>query len=309
MSFAFRADQSLVDNLHRIFRKQMEAGLAVAQGGIEPNDTRVHAIRRHLKRARAVLHLVRREIGRNSFRRQNHWLRDIARSIQDIRDAEVRLYTMRQLEDEIHHHSRSYQKIERLLAAELKNFNAAFDGWEGEAIRLLNKARDAAEKWSIGCYETEDFRDALQRSYRGGCKSLIAVLAIPSVPNLHDLRKQVKRLGYQLHLLRSASPPELAVACDDLTRLGDLLGEIHDLSFLAERLRQERGEPHWGVQDEQLLVVIHGKQAQLESNGIKIGACFFEQRPNEFGSRIKRWVTDWTRQTNHSIPVEQLTAG
>ena len=309
MSFALRADQSLVDNLHRIFRKQMEAALVVAQGGIEPNDTRVHAIRKHLKRARAVLHLVRREIGRNSFRRQNYWLRDIGRSIREVRDAEVHLYTMRQLEDEIHHHYRSYQEIEGLLTAELENFNAAFDGWEDEAIRLLNKARDAADEWSIGGYQRKDFREALQWSYQRGCKELIAVLLNPSVPNLHGLRKHVKRLGYQLHLLRSASPSELAVVCDDLTRLGDLLGELHDLSFLAERLRRERGEPYWGVQDEQLLVVIHRKQAQLESDGIKIGACFFKQRSNEFGSRVKKWVKDWTHQTNYSIPVEQLSAG
>ena len=70
MSYGLRADQSLGKNLRRIFRQQIDAALAVAKGTDEPNDTRVHAMRKHLKKARAVLQLAREEIGK-AFRRED----------------------------------------------------------------------------------------------------------------------------------------------------------------------------------------------------------------------------------------------
>jgi CHAD domain-containing protein len=125
MSYELRADQSLGKNLRRMFRRQVGAALAVAKGVDEPNDTRVHALRKHLKKARAVLQLVRKKIGK-AYRRQDRRLRDVGRLMREIRDAEVRLQTMRQLEDATHHHYLSYQKTERLLALELENFLVAF---------------------------------------------------------------------------------------------------------------------------------------------------------------------------------------
>jgi len=309
MRFELKTDHLLEDNLPQIYRKQIKAALRVVGGGLEPNDTRVHAIRKHLKRTRAVLDLVRKRTGRRCFRRQDRWLRDVGRSIRQIRDAEVRLFTLRHLEDEIHHHYLSYQKIERLLALESESFNAAFDGWEHNAMRLLNKARRAAKKWPVRHYRKKDFRKALRRGYRCGCKALIAVVADPSIPNLHNLRKHVKRLGYQVQLLRSLNPVGVARVGDELTGLGDLLGDLHDLSFLAERLCLERGERHWGIQDEQLLAMMNRKQRKLRTNGIEIAARFFRQTPREFALRTKRWLESGVRELDYRIAMVELTAG
>ena len=309
MSFELKMDQPLAGNLPRICRKQIEAALRLAGGGAEPNDTLVHAIRKHLKRTRAVVDLVRKRIGRRLFRRQDRWLRDVGRSIRQIRDAEVRLFTLRQLEDETHHHYLSYQKIERLLALELDSFNAAFDGWEDNAIRLLNKARRAAKKWSVRHYRKKDFRKALRRGYRCSSKALIAVVADPSASNLHNLRKHVKRLGYQVQLLRSVNSVGVGRVSDELTGLGDLLGDLHDLSFLAERLDLERGEDHWGIQDEQLLAVINRKQKDLQANGIEIAARFFRKAPREFAVRTKQWLKPRACDLDYQLPVVELTSG
>lgn len=300
MSYALRADQSLGKNLRRIFRQQIDAALAVANGVDEPNDTCVHAIRKHLKKARAVLQLVRKKIGK-TFRQGDRRLRDVGRLMTEIRDAEVRLQTMRQLEDATHRHYLSYQKIERLLALELDNFLIAFADWEKTAIPLLKRAHDEAERWPMDDYRPKHLRRAVQRSYKSGRKALGAVKAKPSAAKFHELRKQVKLLGYQLRILRPLNQLVVSAVSQDLTELGHLLGRVHDLTFLADRLRWERSESHWGKQDDELLATIEKSEAVLERDGMEMAERFFAERKWEFGAHIDEWIDDWHHSKSHSV--------
>ena len=79
MSYELRRDETLGDGLRRICGKQVELALAFARGEKETDDTPVHETRKHLKKARAALRLVRKEIGRGLFKKQNHCLRDVGR--------------------------------------------------------------------------------------------------------------------------------------------------------------------------------------------------------------------------------------
>ncbi len=98
MSYELKHDQTLGDNLRRICRKQIEAAIAVAAGEKKSSDTPVHEVRKHLKKARAALRLIRKEIGHGLFREQDRCLRNVGRLTSEIRDAEVRLQTVRQLQ-------------------------------------------------------------------------------------------------------------------------------------------------------------------------------------------------------------------
>ncbi len=98
MSYQLRHGQSLGDNLRRICRKQIEAAIAITTGERKTHDTPVHEMRKHLKKARAALRLVRKEIGRGLFREHDRCLRNVARLTSEIRDAEVRLQTVRQFQ-------------------------------------------------------------------------------------------------------------------------------------------------------------------------------------------------------------------
>src|SRR5713226_8991093 len=91
MSYELKNAQTLGDNLRRICRKQIEAAIAVAAGEKKSSDTPVHEVRKHLKKARAALRLIRKEIGHGLFREQDRCLRNVGRLTSEIRDAEVRL--------------------------------------------------------------------------------------------------------------------------------------------------------------------------------------------------------------------------
>src|SRR5438552_15489152 len=150
MSYELRHDETLGDNLCRICRKQIEGAVAVAKGETKTDDTPVHEMRKHLKKARGALRLVRKEIGRGLFRKQDRGLRDVGRLTSEIRDAEVRLQTVRQLQEVTQRHRRNaYGKLEAMLTLELENFMAAFAEWQTLTVSLLTQTCSAFYVWTL----------------------------------------------------------------------------------------------------------------------------------------------------------------
>ena len=59
MSYQLRKDEKLGPGLRRICRKQIEFAIVIATGEKKSSDTPVHEMRKHAKKARAALRLVR----------------------------------------------------------------------------------------------------------------------------------------------------------------------------------------------------------------------------------------------------------
>src|SRR4029077_8233488 len=151
MSYKLRKDETLGDNLRRICRKQIEAAITVASGEKKTGDSPVHEMRKHLKKARAALRLVRKEIGGGLFREQDHCLRNVARLTSEIRDAEVRLQTVRELQGITQRRRRrgAYPKLEGMFMMELENFMAAFAEWQTQAVPILERAHANVDCWPL----------------------------------------------------------------------------------------------------------------------------------------------------------------
>src|SRR5213076_1832228 len=173
MSYQLKHGQTLGDNLRRICRKQIEGAIAITTGEKKASDTPVHEVRKHLKKARAALRLVRKEIGRGLFKQQDRCLRDVGRLTSEIRDAEVRLQTVRQLQELTQRHRRStYGKLEAMLTMELENFMAAFAEWQTQAVPLLEQAGSAIDHWALDQFNSKQLRRAVQASYKRARKTL-----------------------------------------------------------------------------------------------------------------------------------------
>src|SRR5438445_7423854 len=194
MSYQLKHGQNLGDNLRRICRKQIEAAIAITTCEKKANDSPVHEVRKHLKKARAALRLVRKEIGRGLFREQDHCLRDVGRLTSEIRDAEVRLQTVRQLQGITQRRGRAnYAKLEGMLTLELENFMAAFAEWQTQAVPMLERAHANVDCWPLDQFNCKQLRCAVQRSYKGARKALARAEAAPTTENFHRFRTCAKR--------------------------------------------------------------------------------------------------------------------
>jgi CHAD domain-containing protein len=295
MSFQLRRNQTLGANMRRICRKQVEGALEIVCGEREADDTPVHETRKHLKKARAALQMVADEIGRPRFKKQDHCFRDIARLISDVRDAEVRLQTVRQLQEITRRTSQqTFRKTEELLLAELEHFMAAFAGWQKQATPQLEKLRDEIEVWPLGNLDCKRIRCAVQRAYKTARDALACAKTKPTPENFHEFRSEAKRLLYQLRVLRPINQLVIGALIDDLDSVGEVFGRSHDLYFLGERLRCDGAKPP-ARETRELVAVIETSEVELQKRGLDLAERFFEERPRDFGHRLTSWLQQWLR--------------
>jgi CHAD domain-containing protein len=308
MSYQLQHGETLGDNIRRICCKQIEAAIAVAKDEVKTDDTPVHEMRKHLKKARAAVRLVRNEIGHGLFREQDHGLRDVGRLTSEIRDAEVRLQTVRQLQEVTHRNGRgAYGKLEAMLILDLENFMAAFAEWQTQAVPTLEKVGSAIDRWTLDQLNCNQLTCAVQVSYKRARKALAEATANPSAENFHAFRTKAKTLWYQLRILRPVNPVVLKALADDLRSLADLLGRAHDLSFLGARLRSEDGKSKWQREGQRLLAVIEVSQTDLQRGAAELAQHFFAERPRDFGARVGSWLQQWEGKSSHSLAEALVT--
>jgi CHAD domain-containing protein len=294
MSYELRRDQSLGHELRRICRKQVEVALAVATGEKETDDTPVHETRRHLKKARAALRLVKKEIGPALFKRQDHCLRDVARLISEVRDAEVRLQTVRQLQDTTRRQNRrNYHRVEQTLVLELENFVAGFAEWQTQAVPILKKVAEEIDEWSLDNFDCRQLRWAVQKSYKRARKALAAAKASGAAKDFHSFRTTAKQLLYQLNILRPLNPVVLKNLSEEVHTVGNLLGRAHDLSFLGDRIDRDGEDGKFQQEGRELLAVIEENGSELQRAASDLADHFFAERPRDFGCRIAAWLEEW----------------
>src|SRR5947208_439602 len=96
MSFQLKPGESARKAVKRLARKQLDAALAELRprkGG----DAIVHDARKRFKKVRAVLRLVRAELGERAYQRENKCFRDAGRPLTEVRDAKILIETLDKL--------------------------------------------------------------------------------------------------------------------------------------------------------------------------------------------------------------------
>jgi CHAD domain-containing protein len=302
MSYELCPDESLSDGIRRICREEICKAIEVASGDRHTDDTPVHQTRKYLKKARAAVRLVCKEIGRSAFRQQDHWLRDAARLISELRDAEVRLETVRQLQSIRPGRRRNhYPRLEQMLTLELENFLAAFAEWQTQAIPILQQAKAGMDGWTAHQFDSRQLRKAVQRTYKRARCRLADARKNPSAEAFHDFRAEAKVLNYQLRIIRPVNPVVLKNLSDELRAVGELLGRAHDLTFLADRLHRDGGGSAWQREAHKLLAVLEVSQSDLQRAAADLAERFFAERPRDFGDRLDTWLDEWTAAKSSSV--------
>ena len=93
---AFQLEQRpLAKQLRRLVRKELDAAIDGLDVG-NASAIRIHDVRKHIKKARAIVKLLRGPLGK-SYARQNERLRAAGRRLSGLRDAEVMLQTLEDL--------------------------------------------------------------------------------------------------------------------------------------------------------------------------------------------------------------------
>jgi CHAD domain-containing protein len=291
MSYELSQDETVGDGITRIVCRQIEGAIRASSSEQNGKGSPVHETRKHLKKARAALRFAAGEINSDVWKREDRCLRKVGRLISEVRDAEVRLETVRQLREFARGRKRSFRETEELLAFELDSFLAAFSDWPDEARQRLTQSLGRIRTWPLDGLHCKQLRKCVQKTYQRGRRALNAAIEKTSTKNLHTLRKRAKELWYQLRILRPLAPPVFAELNDELKAIGQYLGQVHDLAFVAERLSAIGSARKHG--DRLLNALIDSREKEIEQTALALGERFYADRPRQFARRVARYFSEW----------------
>jgi CHAD domain-containing protein len=304
--FALAPQEELARGLRRIALGQLELALEALQGesGLEPARA-VHETRKALKRLRALMRLLREEMGEQGYARENALLREAGRRLAGARDAEVMVSTLESL-------LRERPKLARRtgvrgLRAQLQRERerAAASSFEDATVRAqvageLRALQLRVALWKLPEREgIELARPGLERIYGQGKRRFGTARKDGSAATMHEWRKRVKDLRYAAEMLERAGgrwrrerlqqrQRHIRQTAKRADELGELLGEEHDLAVLAERARASAALAGRAKARRALLKEIARRRKRLRKRTLKLGERLYRRQPRRFMRRVAR---------------------
>ncbi|HEX4025445.1 MAG TPA: CHAD domain-containing protein [Steroidobacteraceae bacterium] len=293
----------------RHFARKARQGLAAA----DLPDAAVHAARKALQRSRAALRLLRPALGERRYRGEDARLRAAAHALNPARDANVlvqALDSLRRADPAVARDAAAARLSHRLHARRRTAQRQLRDARSLAALRrALRQLGRRTSRWRAGKHGWSVLGPAFEHVYRVGRRRLRAVRDAADDPALHGWRKQVKYLRHALQMLQPMHPRALDSMVRQAHRLSEQLGEVHDLSLLAQQARSLGGREGQGGHDGRdqregrdsregesaatLLADLERRRARLATRALASGRRLYRSRPRALTRRLGGYWRAW----------------
>jgi CHAD domain-containing protein len=290
LSFRLDLGAGLAAGIAGAARAQLDRALAELRAAEGDRHAAIHEARKSCKRLRGLLRLVRPGLGNKVFRRENAALRDAARRLSALRDADALLETYDRLDERFAAEidRRRMVPVRRALAA--RHAALGEDDLETPVTRFcadLAAVRARVPSWPLA----DDFgvlARGLKRTYRRGRKAMRAAYDAPSSERFHEWRKRVKYHRYDLELLVELWPRQIDGRRKEVKALGGMLGEEHDLAVLEATLAAEH-ETFGAVSAPLVGDLARRRREELRTALRPLGQRLFAERPKAFARRFEAY--------------------
>ena len=298
MAFVLEQSASVTREVRRVTRERLDEAISMLsdldESSADEIEHAIHGVRKRCKEVRAVARLVRSELG-DDFDRFNDDVRRAADALAPIRDAHALLGTFDDL--------RATQAITdntELDVVRATQAAAAEDATRGvigsdpriaQARALLLSGRKQVKHWKI-----PDGFDTLgvgiEDTYRRGARALRRARERPTDHRMHEWRKSVKHLWYQIRLIERAAPSVLEALVTALDDLAEALGDDHDLAVLVGRLAADPKAFGGKKAAKSARRLARSQQADLRRRAFRLGATIYAEKPRAFTRRMGAY---WAR--------------
>jgi CHAD domain-containing protein len=300
MAYRIKNPADVPGELRRLASEQVHSALGALVGlelGAPGAADAVHAARKSIKKARAVVRLGAGGVPGKARRAADVALRDAGRSIAGTRDADVMIATVDALSVSASDHAQEsaplWAEVRGVLVEARDNRLRGLHGDPtplGAACCLLNGALEGIQSWDVDGRGFEILRPGLKGTYRDGRRALRATGEELTAEAMHEWRKRVKDHWYHLRVLRPLWPRVLKPSAGQASRLAELLGCDHDLAVLVATV-EEGPFDALAVREVTQRAVL--RQAVLRRKALPLGARLYAERPSPFADRIQAWWDAW----------------
>lgn len=243
--FRLHLDEPLGQGVRRVILEQVAHAMQIRD--TDDLDEAVHSLRKSMKRTRAVLRLVRGELGDYRYRQENTALRDTARLWGPTRDAAVLAAVAAEFVTEFGLDGAAAERTVAVLrqrAAETTRAARQDRRRHLDTLTALGSFACRVRRFPVEGPDSirdewEAVRPGMTRVATRASRRMRTAQKDPTVERLHAWRKDVKYLGYQLQLLQPLWKDLLKAFSGRLMDIGSILGDDHDLAVWEDALRQD----------------------------------------------------------------------
>jgi CHAD domain-containing protein len=301
MAFALSSKATMGDSLALVAEAEIAAlprgdtPWTASDRAVPSLDERVHETRKTIKRLRALLRLFRSALPRSVYREEDARLRELAHALGGARDAtalreSLELLVSRAggapLRDGLPALTGELRGTTAALSAETRT---TLDSVQDALAAFSGRARGIQVEGADWTVLAPGFRD----TYARGRRAFRRALERTTERRLHRLRSAVKRHQYQLTLLEPLWPELIRASRHEAQRLGELLGDDHDLSLLERRIRSLVERPGGLSLGPALLAEAARAHTELRRDALDLAARVYAEAPRHAAARFGRYFDAW----------------
>lgn len=309
--FSLGTDERLSSGLRRLSLDEFDRAIGGLTSGSDL-DQAIHEARKSLKRLRAMLRLIRSELGEDVYRAENEMLRNAGRLIGPVRDAAVLVETVSAMRSRFSAQLRrgTFEGVEARLSDRHERIGRAVTEDEDRLHRVVFALRSARARYRVWPVEGDEvaaaygrtpiehsfraLRSGLERTYHRGRREMRRAAAEPTGHNFHQWRKRVKYLKHQMEVLLPLWPEMLGGYAAVLDDLSEMLGEEHDLAELLRLVATEPGLCEDPAERALLTALAQHRRAEVQTAAMTIGRRVYAEKPARFTDRMSAYWTAWT---------------
>lgn len=292
MSYGLKRGEPIPEAIERIACEELTAASDELSGKAGHNrDESIHEARKSVKKVRALLRLMRKELGA-AYDEENTRLREIGRKLSDFRDTQSVMEILKSLQKKYRGDLPAvrFNAIRRWLLARKTESERQGDieGVLAAMARELATAAGKAAEWPLSRDGFAAIAPGLESAFRAGRKALRVALKHTSNENFHEFRKRLKDHWYHVRLLEDLWTADMHKCEKRLKDLQNCLGDDHNLVVLREKLQSETAPAASCKDVERLSSLIDDFQSELRKSAEDLARSIYEEKPREFTRRIKR---------------------
>lgn len=288
--------------LKRLTLKEMDNAVSRFYDGEETFPIAVHEARKSTKRIRSVLRLLRREVGEKVYSFEDAAMREASRLIAPARDATARVEMMDVI-DRIYGHllvpdalsetrarlESNRQRIHTRTMEDPEIVVRVVEIFERAHGRYSNWPIDPAARdiYGVGIRDSfEAIGPGFSDTYATGRERMVDAYRHNSAEKFHEWRKSVKYLRHQMELLTPLWPEVVVGMAITLERVGELLGQDHDLAMLLESLEADGNLCPDPVQRSLIRALANQRRSDLQTAARILGRRVFAEEPVSIAGRF-----------------------
>jgi CHAD domain-containing protein len=290
MTFALRSEEPIAKGLKRSLRSDIKRALRELDG--LNSEGLIHELRKRIKRMRALLRLVRHDIGTKAFRCIDTRFQKAGKQLAELRDAEVLRTTADKLKNDrvVRFTRKDFHKLHEQLATRHSSALVQLLGKKHNVQRIKQHLKES--KKTIGEWKLESgwslIRAGIMATYNTSQSCLKKAIADPSIENLHSWRKEVKCLWHQMQFIHALHARRISPLEKVLHELATALGDDHDLAILSQLITDNDDEADRSGFALTFAAGTMSKRGKLQEQAFKMGRYFFDQSSERFDQHLRK---------------------